>query len=61
MDFKFLFINAYLNDSINESLFRVNVKEKIFDKYEITKSYNKLVTKQFYDANFECTKIRGTL
>lgn len=45
VDFRFLFINAELNPNSNPSLFKSKTYSRIFKKYEIKRSYNKLVSK----------------
>jgi len=61
LDLKFTFINAFLNELENESLFRVVVKDKIYDKFEVTANYSKLVSKQYYDAYIACERVKVTM
>lgn len=58
LDFRFILINAILNSKMNTDLFKTKVYEKIFKKFEITKSFNKLVSKQYYDSDFKCKRLR---
>lgn len=59
VEVKFLFINALLNPDMNPSLFKTKTYSKIFKKYEIQHSYNKLVSKQYYDAEIKINKVKA--
>lgn len=61
LDFKFLLIIGVLNSKQNTALFKTKVVDKIFKKFEVIKSFNKLMSKWFYDADFKCNKLRVTL
>lgn len=60
VDVRFLFINATLNPDQNP-IFKTKVWHKIFDKYEVYKSFNKLPTKQYYDAEIKLDKIKAAV
>jgi len=57
LDLRFLFVNAILNADLNPSLFKVNIEDKIFERYGVTRSFNKLISKQYYDAELKAKKL----
>lgn len=58
LDFRFLFINAALSAKSNPILFKTKIYDKIFKKYEIQKTFNKLMSKQYYDAEIKMDKFK---
>ncbi|CDW78547.1 UNKNOWN [Stylonychia lemnae] len=61
VEVNFLFINGLLNPDMNPSLFKAKTFSKIFKKYEIQHSYNKLVSKQFYDADIKINNVKANI
>ena len=58
MDVKFLFINANLNPEGNPHLFKTKISNKVFDKYEVLNSFNKLASKQYYDGEIDIKRVK---
>jgi len=61
VDVRFLFINAALNPDQNPNMFKTKVWNRIFNKFEVYSSFNKLTSKQYYDAEVKLDKIKTAI
>ncbi len=57
-DVRFLMIAGILSPEGNPSVFKTKVYDKIFGKYEVQLSYNRLLPKLFYDADLKLSKLK---
>jgi hypothetical protein len=53
-----IFIVAEVNPIFNMELFTTTLKNKIFQRFEMPKLFNKLLSKQYYDSSIDIYKLR---
>ena len=58
LNWKQTFIAAQINPIQNMELFTCYLKNKIFQRFEMPVLFNRLLSKQYYDANIDIQKLR---
>lgn len=51
-------LTGILNSQINKELFTTPIIQKIFDRFDLQKEYNRLLNKLFYDVEIRVSKLK---